>query len=321
MRISVTPDHDFNMELFADLCRKAIGSSTQKQFSSDTGLSPTLINRCLNKKLPANPSPSTIATIAGCSEGRVSFAELLDAAGYNPNDFDESFIQKAVSAKRKSKGVEVFSDLNNTPTDANTFQSRHDRYVEKRHRLIDQTDCLVRKVAENLNKMGYSFSFGKEEQNSFSISGKQDQPQDYCTFKLEFDTDDYNMAKESDNLLDQWIFYPVIVENRLSPDITNLLRNISKQYFEKNDRFLLSIVVNDERAARELSPYLKAYKFWCEIIVLKQGDYISDIRIAKRMRTSYPSILNEKAYHPAKDKTYTPLKPYSKFDFETDEDL
>lgn len=85
MSKAVKRDHEFNQEKFQKLLRTAQGHRNQTEFAADAGLSVAYVCKYLNGKFNRPPIPSTIRKITNASENRVAFADLMDAAGYDPN--------------------------------------------------------------------------------------------------------------------------------------------------------------------------------------------------------------------------------------------
>ena len=77
------PEKEFDAQAFSELVNKAIGNRTKTQFSEDTGLSLYYISRITNGKIYNAPRPNTISVIAAVAQNGVTYAQLLNAAGYS----------------------------------------------------------------------------------------------------------------------------------------------------------------------------------------------------------------------------------------------
>lgn len=84
MSKAVKADHEFSVDKYADLLAKAQGERSQTDFAKDCGLSVAYICKHLNRRIDKAPIPSTLKKIAACAANGVTYADLLDAAGYNP---------------------------------------------------------------------------------------------------------------------------------------------------------------------------------------------------------------------------------------------
>ena len=76
-------DHDYNMDLFVELLKKAQGKRKQKEFAEAIGMNKTYLNMFFNKKVYQPPTPKFLKKIAAASEDRVSYEEFLESAGYD----------------------------------------------------------------------------------------------------------------------------------------------------------------------------------------------------------------------------------------------
>lgn len=89
MSKAVKLDHEFDKDRFATLLERACGSRRKKDFADDAGLSRAYLIKHMNKNLASPPTPASLKKIADASQNGVMFADLLDAAGYNPDRFLE----------------------------------------------------------------------------------------------------------------------------------------------------------------------------------------------------------------------------------------
>lgn len=81
-------DHKTDFSELVKLVSKAKGNKTRAQFAEETGLSLAYISKLLHNKLDKPPIVNTLKKIAGTTD-EVAYAELLDAAGYNPHKYVE----------------------------------------------------------------------------------------------------------------------------------------------------------------------------------------------------------------------------------------
>lgn len=76
-------DFAVDYDNYYSLLKKAQGDRQQKTFAQDAGVSIAYMNKALSGKYTKPFMPSILRKIAAASEGRVSFKELLTAAGYD----------------------------------------------------------------------------------------------------------------------------------------------------------------------------------------------------------------------------------------------
>ncbi len=77
--------HDFEVdyEKYLNLLKKAQGDRQQKIFAANAGVSIAYMNKALSGKYTKPFMPNILRKIASASEGRVSYKDLLTAAGYD----------------------------------------------------------------------------------------------------------------------------------------------------------------------------------------------------------------------------------------------
>lgn len=92
MSKAVKTDHEFNKELFSSLLRKAIAGTTQTNFAKQCGLSTAYICKQCTGNLNNPPMPSTIRAIATNARNGVTYAALLEAAGYDSKKYLDAAI-------------------------------------------------------------------------------------------------------------------------------------------------------------------------------------------------------------------------------------
>ncbi len=83
------PDHDFNIDKFSELLQKAKGGRSQSEFAINCNVSLAYLNRYIKKKNSRPPMPTTIKKIAAVAANNISYEELLNAAGYDPEKYLE----------------------------------------------------------------------------------------------------------------------------------------------------------------------------------------------------------------------------------------
>lgn len=76
----------FDIKIFRELLRKAIGDRSQKEFAEVAGLSYYNLNRMLNKDDNGVPAIKSLEKIAEASQGRVTLGQLKAACGYAPDE-------------------------------------------------------------------------------------------------------------------------------------------------------------------------------------------------------------------------------------------
>ncbi len=108
-------DYGFDPIGFAELIKRAKGPRTQIEFSADTGLSITHINKYINARWETPPSPAAIRKIARDARDNVTYSDLMRSAGYNPNIYMESESENSIDVEgRTTKGI-ILSNLMANP--------------------------------------------------------------------------------------------------------------------------------------------------------------------------------------------------------------
>ncbi len=75
----------YNPDSFAALVTRAVGNTKKKEFASLIEVTPEYLSRILNAKLANPPSITKIQAIANHASNGVTYAQLLQAAGYTYN--------------------------------------------------------------------------------------------------------------------------------------------------------------------------------------------------------------------------------------------
>ena len=82
------PCRPFDKEKFADSLWRALGSSTQHDFAEKCGVSFSYITKLLNERQDAPPTPKIIRKIASAAANKTAYCDLLSAAGYDAEYFN-----------------------------------------------------------------------------------------------------------------------------------------------------------------------------------------------------------------------------------------
>ncbi len=150
MSKSARKDHEFDIERFNELFLKAKGERNQTAFANDSGLSVAYICKQLSGKQTTPPIPSTIRKIAAAACNGVTYADLLDAAGYDPAKYVtlnpvSSENPKNPEKKEKIARAIVFSALSEGNFEWSFFNSQNntgilpaDMVVEIKNSSINQ---------------------------------------------------------------------------------------------------------------------------------------------------------------------------------------
>lgn len=89
MKRTVEPDYEFNKERFARVLECAIGEKSLAEFGRLADINQAYLSRYKNQKKDVAPILSTLKKIANAST-TVTYAELLEAAGYDPDKYDDA---------------------------------------------------------------------------------------------------------------------------------------------------------------------------------------------------------------------------------------
>lgn len=90
MRRNVDPDYEFDKDRFAEVLKAAIGDRSYSAFGKEADISFGYISKYINKKCNVSPTVQTLKKMAKVA--KVTYAELLEAAGYDSNKYDEDDI-------------------------------------------------------------------------------------------------------------------------------------------------------------------------------------------------------------------------------------
>ncbi|MCR4656182.1 MAG: helix-turn-helix domain-containing protein [Lachnospiraceae bacterium] len=77
-------DYEFDPQRFVKLLLEAKGRRTQAEYASQSGISTAHLNKIMNGSFVKPPTPATIKKLSLCADDRVSYEDLLRAAGYDP---------------------------------------------------------------------------------------------------------------------------------------------------------------------------------------------------------------------------------------------
>ena len=90
MRRNVDPDYEFDKDRFAEVLKAAIGDRSYSAFGKEADISFGYISKYINKKCDVSPTVQTIKKMAKVA--KVTYSELLEAAGYDSNKYEEDDI-------------------------------------------------------------------------------------------------------------------------------------------------------------------------------------------------------------------------------------
>jgi len=99
---------DFNKEQFAHLLEAARGTRSINAYARDAGLTGAHISRLLRCLLTTPPAPQTIAKLATCAAGGVTYQDFMQAAGYLETSNKAALLEQARSVIRNleaKKGI------------------------------------------------------------------------------------------------------------------------------------------------------------------------------------------------------------------------
>ena len=100
MRRNVDPDYEFDKDRFAEVLKAAIGDRSYSAFGKEADISFGYISKYINKKCDVSPTVQTLKKMAKVA--KVTYAELLEAAGYDSNKYEEDDISdKSNNRNRK----------------------------------------------------------------------------------------------------------------------------------------------------------------------------------------------------------------------------
>lgn len=87
MKRSIDPDFEFDKARFSEILKQATGARSNVEFARDAELSVSYLSRYINQKVDTAPTLGTLKKIANAAKG-VSYAELLEASGYDVSKYD-----------------------------------------------------------------------------------------------------------------------------------------------------------------------------------------------------------------------------------------
>ncbi|MDR7856342.1 helix-turn-helix transcriptional regulator [Tissierella sp.] len=83
----------FNKEEFSELLQKAQGNRSLNQFGLKSGVDPGYISRFINLLRNSPPSPEILQKLADAAHNEVTYADLMQSAGYIEKDIDNKIIK------------------------------------------------------------------------------------------------------------------------------------------------------------------------------------------------------------------------------------
>lgn len=95
MRRNVDPDYEFDKDRFAEVLKAAIGDRSYSAFGKEADISFGYISKYINKKCDVSPTVQTLKKMAKVA--KVTYAELLEAAGYDSNKYEEDDISATMA--------------------------------------------------------------------------------------------------------------------------------------------------------------------------------------------------------------------------------
>ena len=99
MRRNVDPDYEFDKDRFAEVLKAAIGDRSYSAFGKEADISFGYISKYINKKCDVSPTVQTLKKMAKVA--KVTYAELLEAAGYDSNKYEEDDIHRCFSVRNR----------------------------------------------------------------------------------------------------------------------------------------------------------------------------------------------------------------------------
>lgn len=96
MRRNVDPDFEFNKDRFAEVLKSAIGDRSYSAFGKEAGISFGYISKYMNHKSEVSPTIQTLKKMVNVSAS-ATYAELLNAAGYDETKFEDDVVSIAVA--------------------------------------------------------------------------------------------------------------------------------------------------------------------------------------------------------------------------------
>ncbi len=90
---------EFNKTLFASYLQQAKGNRSINKFGSDTDVDPGYISRLLRELVDSPPSAEIIKKLASKAYSDITIDKLLIAAGYLPNDKNDTDLKIAESSE------------------------------------------------------------------------------------------------------------------------------------------------------------------------------------------------------------------------------
>lgn len=93
MKRNIDPDFEFDKVHFAEILKTAIGNRSIAEFARMAEISTGYLSRYVNQKVEVAPTLSTMKKLGKAAVG-VSYLELLDAAGYDAEKYDDGTTEK-----------------------------------------------------------------------------------------------------------------------------------------------------------------------------------------------------------------------------------
>ena len=181
-------NQQFNPVLFAELVKRSVGNTKNKEFASSIGVTPEYFSRITNARLANPPSIKKIQEIASHATNGVTYSELMIAAGYaTPSDNvlenisdlsedDQKFMQGTILTALSSIGIPCTMEQKNKDTDYNLSVSFKSGAFTHWHFyfLNNMNEDLISKCFNNLYSHLIFDKISQTEKISF-VTSNQDE--------------------------------------------------------------------------------------------------------------------------------------------------
>lgn len=97
MKRNIDPDFEFDKEYFAEVLKTAIGNRSIAEFARVAEVSTGYLSRYVNQKVDVAPTLMTMKKLGKASNG-VTYLELLEAAGYDTEKYDDETTEQIALA-------------------------------------------------------------------------------------------------------------------------------------------------------------------------------------------------------------------------------
>lgn len=97
MKRNIDPDFEFDKVHFAEILKTAIGNRSIAEFARVAEVSSGYLSRYVNQKVDVAPTLTTMKKLGKAATG-ISYSELLDAAGYDSEKYDDENTEQIILA-------------------------------------------------------------------------------------------------------------------------------------------------------------------------------------------------------------------------------